>query len=255
MNTAIAFIIISYHPEKKELQELIATLTGFFVIVVDNGGTLTFDDVGKATLLSQSSNVGYASAANIGIHHASGFGATWFVMLNQDVKCTRKSILSLTRKLRVLPPSVAGPFPGGLDPKRWTTILPAESVDYLTGSIVAIHEKVIGKVGYFYEPYFLYYEDADYSVRAKLAGFPLVRISLEHVNHEETRSLGKGSFTHQYYLSRNHLLFVFRLAPRMVKLHELVRLPKTISEHIRRKEHGALTGIRDFLLRKGGAWS
>lgn len=252
MNSTVSFIIISYHPDKKEFNTLLASLSGFSVIVVDNGGMLTFDDVGKHTLLSQTANMGYAAAANIGMHHASGLGSTWFIILNQDIKLNRTSLLSFVKKLRALPPSVAGPFSGGLDPKRWTTILPSESVDYLTGSIMAIHQHVVGKIGYFYEPYFLYYEDADYCVRASQAGFPLQRINVTDIAHEDTRTLGRGSFTHHYYMARNHLLFVFRLAPRTIKIHELLRFPKTISEHIKRKEKGALAGVRDFVLRRTG---
>lgn len=253
MRNTVAFIIIAYHPKMEELKPLLRLLKDYPTIIVDNGGTLILDDVGNATLLSQTKNVGYGAAVNIGIHHASGLGATWFVVLNQDIHLTKASRLALLSQLRKFPPCIAGPFGAGLDTSRWTTILPSERTDYLTGSCLAIHQKVVGKIGYFYEPYFLYYEDSDYCVRATRAGFPLIRVDLPDVSHEETKSLGSGSKLHQYYLARNHFLFVKRLAPTPVKLYEFFRIAKTITEHVQRRERGALVGIRDFLLRRFGA--
>lgn len=253
MRNTVAFIIIAYHPKMEELRSLYTLLKDHSTIIVDNGGTLTLDDVGRATLLSQTKNLGYGAAVNIGIHHASGLGAKWFIILNQDMKLTKVSLASLLSQIRKLLPCIAGPFGAGLDPSRWTTILPSETVDYLTGSCLAIHQKVVGKIGYFFEPYFLYYEDADYCVRAKAAGFPLTRIVLPEASHAETATLGSGSHLHQYYLARNHSLFVRRLAPTPVKLYEVFRFPKTVAEHIKRHEHGALHGLKDYVLRRFGA--
>lgn len=251
----VAFIIIAYKPKMEAFKRLLLRLKDHTVIIVDNGSTLTLDDVGRATLLSQMRNVGYAAAANIGIHHASGLGVKWFVILNQDISFTKLSIRNLLKACRTLSPCIAGPFGAGLDASRWTTMLPSERVDYLTGSCLAIHERVVSKIGYFYEPYFLYYEDADYCIRAKLAGFPLTKIAVDEAEHEESASLGRGSRLHQYYLARNHLLFVKRLAPTPVKFYEFFRIPKTISEHIRRREKGALAGIRDYALHRFGAYA
>lgn len=254
MNTTIAFIIIAYHPNMEDLHLLLVRLRDHPVIIVDNGGTLTLDDVGRATLLSQNKNLGYGAAANIGIHNASGMGAKWFVILNQDINLTNASVSSLIKALKKLPPCVAGPFAAGLDMSRWTTMLPSEHIDYITGSCLAIHEKVVRKIGYFYEPYFLYYEDADYCIRAKQAGFAVTSLLIEEVAHEESLSLGRGSRLHQYYLARNHMLFVRRLAPMQVKLYEFFRVIKTVTEHYLRHEKGALSGLKDFVYGRFGQY-
>ncbi len=254
MKPTIVFIIIAYHPKPEEFARLLRILPSEETVVVDNGQTLVSDDVGRATLLPQSRNLGYGAAANIGIRHAIAHGAEWFVVLNQDVTINRAAVEEFTKQLPKLDPCVAGPFGGGIDPKRWTTILPSERTDYLSGSCIAIHSKVIKKVGYFYEPYFLYYEEADYCVRAKRMGFPLKKLTIEGVTHEESVSLGRGSAAHQYYLARNHFLFVERQAPGDVKLHEALRFPKTFMEHMRRHERGAAIGIRDYFLRRFGPY-
>lgn len=247
-----AFIIVAYHPSKDAMRRLLLRVKDYPAIVVDNGGTLTFDDVKSATLLTQSANIGFGAAANVGIRYASARGVKWFILLNQDVQFGTDAVRALVAALKKLPPSVAGPTVGALDPKRWTTINPSDRADYVTGSCMAIHEKVVSKTGYFYEPYFLYYEDADYSVRARQAGFPIIRIALVGIKHEETATLKRGSEIHQYYLARNHLLFVHCLAPRPVKTHEVLRMPLTLLEHRMRRERGALAGVRDFALRRFG---
>ncbi len=254
MKQTISFIIIAYRPKVEEIRALLKILRDHPVIIIDNGGTLTLDDVGKATLLSQTKNIGYGAAANIGIHHASGLGSDWFVILNQDTAFTKESVRAFCTSLKKLPPSIAGPFGAGLDTSRWTTILPSDHTDYITGSCLAIHEKVVGKIGYFYEPYFLYYEDVDYCVRVKAAGFPLEKLEVSGVSHDESASLGRGSRLHQYYLARNHLLFVRRLAPTAVKFYELFRGTKTVFEHLLRREAGALAGIGDFLFGRFGPY-
>lgn len=254
MKHNIAFIIVAYHPEMDEFGQLLRVLPASETIVVDNGQTLASGDVGKAMLLSQTKNVGYGAAGNIGIRHAIAQGNEWFVILNQDVTLSRSAVAELTKKICRVDPCVAGPFTGGLDPKRWTTELPSERVDYISGSCIAIHKKVIEKVGYFYEPYFLYYEEVDYCIRASRGGFKIQQVVVSGITHDETRALGKGSIAHQYYLSRNHLLFVERLAPRAVKLHEFFRFGKTISEHIMKKERGAIYGIRDYVFRRFGQY-
>jgi GT2 family glycosyltransferase len=258
MKVNVVFIIITYHPDMEMLGKLLRALPAIDTVVVDNGSTLVSDDVGKATLIPQSKNIGYGAAANIGIRHAIAHGAEWFVILNQDTAMTKPAAEDCVKQLSKMEPCIAGPFGGTLDAKRWTTVLAStpgvehEHVDYISGSCIAIHTKVVGKIGYFYEPYFLYYEEVDYCVRAKQAGFAMQVLDIKGIRHVETLKLGKGSPAHQYYLARNHMLFVERLAPKNVKVHEWARLFKTLSEHKKRKEGGALMGFRDYVLRRFG---
>ena len=79
-----------------------------------------------------------------------------------------------------------------------------------------------------------------------------MRLELGKAKHKESKSLGQGSYLHQYYLARNHLLFVERIAPIRVKMYEVIRFPKTITEHLTRHEHGAIAGIADYFIRRFG---
>lgn len=233
------FVIVAYRQNKRVFEGLLRGLSGREVLVVDN----------------TKNNRGYGGGANVGIKQALRQAAEWVVVLNQDLKVSKRAIEEFVEKLKKAPAGIAGPFVGGLDPRRWTTKLPSKRMDYITGSCIAIHRDVFEKAGFFYEPYFLYYEEVDLCMRAKRAGFALTHIPVAGITHEESVSLGRGSLRHQYYLARNHLLFVEHCAPILVKLYEYVRLPKTLWEHERKHEAGAVLGIHDYFLRRFGAYN
>jgi len=206
------FIIVTYKPETVVLRRLSAAIQGWPIEVVDN----------------TEKNLGYGGGANEGMRKAFDAGARWVIVLNQDVLLTKKGITKFCTTLLKSEPGIVGPEVGSLDPKRWTTILPGnKKIDYISGAIMAIHRDVYERIGGFYEPYVMYYEDVDFSVRAKKAGFELRQMEIDGFRHESHESKQK-----EYYLARNHLLFVWRLAPLSVKLYELIRLPKTIWESL-----------------------
>lgn len=208
----ICFVIVTFKPDKEVLRRLIAAIHEWPTEIVDN----------------TDKNLGYGGGANVGMKTAFDAGARWVVVVNQDVTLTKVGIAKFVRALEEWGPGVVGPEAGSLDPKRWTTILSGnKKIDYISGSLMAIHREVYKTIGGFYEPYFMYYEDADISLRAKKAGFELRQVKIYGFGHETHGSPGKN-----YYLARNHLLFVFRNAPVSVKFHEIFRLPKTLWESL-----------------------
>lgn len=238
MKEKIIFVIVTYKPNKKALEGLKRELGSWQVIVIDN----------------TSDNRGYSGGANIGMEKAIKAGAQWIVVMNDDMSLTKDAIKKFTDILKKSPVAIVGPFAGALDTVRWSTIYPSRTVDYISGSIMAIHRKVIETVGYFYKPYFIYYEEVELCLQAKRAGFPLIYAPLPGIHHKESATMGQGSFYQEYYAARNHLLFVERNAPTSVKLHALLRMPKTLYEHYQNGNVGALTGVRDFALRRFGQY-
>jgi hypothetical protein len=88
-----------------------------------------------------------------------------------------------------------------------------EKTDFASGCCEMIKKEVFEKVGLFDEKYFLYYEDNDLSQRAKKAGFAIYyqpKAYLWHLNAGSTG--GSGSALHDYYITRNRLLFGFKFA-------------------------------------------
>lgn len=233
MKNSIRFVFVLFQPTKEEQKRA-------FDVIVDN----------------TQKNRGYGGAANEGIMIALASGAEWVVVCNQDVVLTKKGKENLGNFLRHAKSGIIGPKAGKLDPVRWTASEPKgyrkPFPDYVSGCCFAIHQSVVDAIGYFDERYFLYYEEIDYCVRARRMGVPVSQIVLDGFRHQWDPRLGKGSYLHEYYLARNHLLFVERDAPWLVKIHELLRLPKTVIEHLSKKNSGALHGIKDYLLRRFG---
>lgn len=59
-------------------------------------------------------------------------------------------------------------------------------IDFASGSLMCFKKNVIDKIGYFDEKYFMYYEDVDYCLRAKKAGFKVGIDSQTIYEHFET---------------------------------------------------------------------
>jgi len=72
--------------------------------------------------------------------------------------------------------------------------------------------EVFEKTGYFDEKYFLYYEDADLSVRTKNKGFKIVYIPKSIIWHKTPARSADRIELQDYYITRNRLLFGFRYA-------------------------------------------
>lgn len=95
-----------------------------------------------------------------------------------------------------------------------------KQVDFATGCCMFINPKVIDKIGLFDKNYFVYYEDVDYSIRAKKAGFSLYYLPEPHIYHKNATSSGKpGSQLHVYYQTRNRYYLGSKFARYNIKLH------------------------------------
>lgn len=95
-----------------------------------------------------------------------------------------------------------------------------EETDFITGCMLFFNKKVINKIGFWNEKYFLYYEDSDFCERAKQSGFKLYynpKIIIYHKNAQSTG--GSGSALHVKYQRKNRLIFGLRYAPLRTKIH------------------------------------
>lgn len=268
MKPDIFFVVLTYYPHVHSLLLLLKQLAPYPTILVDNTpgpefgvekqlGKKIYSDLKNLVVCTNSENLGYTGGVNKGLKEAMNRNATWCVVLNDDLQLTSNTVEDFCTALLSTPKGLAGAYPRNLDKKRWTTTLMEKiqadtSPDFLSGSFLAIHKEVIETMGFLYDPYFIFYEEVEYCIRAKKYGFPLTPIHISGIVHNESSTFEEKPFLHQYYLARNHLLFVERNAPLTVKLYEIVRFPKTLFEHLLRKESGALLGIYDYFFRTFG---
>ena len=237
-------------------------------------------------IIRSEKNLGFAGGQNLGIKHALENGADYVVVLNNDVILDKNLISELLKTFQeekdcgIVSPKIyfskghefhkdryleselgkviwyAG---GKMD---WGNILAShrgvdevdkglyekvEQTDFASGCCEMIKRDVLEKVGLFDERYFLYYEDNDLSQRAKKMGFKVFyqpKGILWHLNAGSTG--GSGSSLHDYYITRNRLLFGFgysSLRTKIALIKESFRIMLTGRSWQKK-------GVLDFYLRR-----
>ena len=125
----------------------------------------------------------------------------------------------------------------------------AEPTEFATGCCMLFKREVLEKIGFFNEKYFLYYEDADLSERIKKAGYQIYYVPTAYLYHMNASSSGgPGNNLHDYFLTRNQMLFGFSYAPLKSKI-ALVR--QSIRLFLKGRQYQKLA-IKDFYSGKFG---
>lgn len=128
-----------------------------------------------------------------------------------------------------------------------------DQVDFLTGCCLLIDRHVFEKIGLLDEKFFMYLEDADFCHRAKLAGFKMAYIPDSKIWHINSGSSKSGGDLHNYFLTRNRLLFGLRYAKLKTKL-ALIR--ESFSQFFNPSiSKWQKTAIKDFYFQKFGKGS
>ena len=186
-------------------------------------------------------NVGFGAGANLGLQAALRAGCDCFLVLNPDAHaetaviealaqhCREDTLalitprLTTTRGTVVFEGSQVFLDTGRIKRQRSTAIEASHPAAgggraaraWLPGTCLALHRELLERVGGFDEPYFLYWEDLDFSVRCEDAGGTLVvRQDLVAVHDEggtqERRDDRALSSRYYYWNCRNRLLFASR---------------------------------------------
>ena len=81
---------------------------------------------------------------------------------------------------------------------------------YAHGAAMMVKREAIEKAGMMPEKYFLYYEELDWSVMIRRAGYEIWYEPASTIFHKESQSTGQHSPLRTYYITRNRLMFVSR---------------------------------------------
>lgn len=129
----------------------------------------------------------------------------------------------------------------GVDKEVWNE----KETEIATGCCMLVKREVFEKVGSLDDKYFLYYEDADFSVRVKKAGFLIVFVPDSIVWHKNAQSTGgSGSDLQDYYTTRNRLYFGFKYAPMRTR----IALFKESLKHLFFGRKWQKIGVQDYYL-------
>lgn len=87
------------------------------------------------------------------------------------------------------------------------------STNYAHGGAMMVSRSVLKKVGLLPELFFLYYEEFDWSVCFRKAGYKVYVQPNALIYHKESMTTGKASPLKTFYLTRNRILFMRRNVP------------------------------------------
>lgn len=243
-------------------------------------------------IIENRENLGFAGGNNVGIKYALENGADYVLLLNNDTLVSEtflSELVAQAEKNKIF--GLFGPkiyfwprttperiwFIGGrinwLKTKGWHVNYdakessPAETgarlieTDYITGCGLLIRREVIEKIGTLSDDYFLYYEDTDYCLKAKDAGWKCGIVPSARIWHKVSRSAKEFSPSYLYYHARNGLLMSKRNNPWekiiILYLFSFYLVIKQIIKYFfipRKKEWARMTmrGIYDFYMGKTG---
>ena len=253
------------------------------VVVVDNGSTdgspvhlRTLLDLSWLELLLLPTNTGFTGGANTGLRRALTLGADYVLLLNNDAtvepQCIERLVAAVQGRMDV---GLAGPgivwaddplhlWSGGMS-IAWhrATILDhrgalAEAfatdrlVQGLSGCALLVTREVLERVGLLDERYFAYYEDLDWCLRARAAGYRALYVGSARVAHHGSASSNRDAGHSQsaflnYLAARNLLLFWATHGPRVAR-------PVTVAWQVVRVVRAiVLVTAGGLLLRRPGA--
>jgi GT2 family glycosyltransferase len=121
------------------------------------------------------------------------------------------------------------------DDGRWDT---EEDVELFSGGGALLRMDAVRDVGGFPAPFFLYYEDADTSVRMRAAGWRIRYVPAARAVHLHAASSDPTSARFHFYNERNRLLMLVRCFPTEDWRRELWRFARSIGGFARRRVRG-----------------
>lgn len=192
---------------------------------------------------STKDNRGYVYGLNKAIKRALKDGAEIFVTFNPDIsfnKITKAQLLEGLNHFDILGCAnrqngkvyyggqldkwrMSGGLIGNKPVSRFT------NCDFVSGSLLILNKKVIEEIGLFDESYFLFYDEVDFCYRAKQKGLKVGLDSQLVYDHFE---FSQSNLRKEYLLAKSRLKFFLKYSNWRQKIHELVRLPKTIIEYL-----------------------
>jgi GT2 family glycosyltransferase len=216
---------------------LCSDYANYRITVVDNGSTddsvqrLSEQFHDEIHLIISETNLGFGGGNNRGIQEALARGADYTLLLNNDTIVAPSMLSELMQAMRSDAQfDIAGPviyytdrpddvwFAGirfkaklyvvqrGLHLKH--PLQPMEEVDFVSGCGMLVSREVWETVGLFAPEFFMYYEDLDFCLRARQAGFRLATATRAEMWHRVSASTGGiESPMKQYYQVKSSLLF------------------------------------------------
>jgi len=244
----VAIIIVLYN-SKRFLKDLLlsiqnSTYKNYKLIFIDNNST---DDSAEfltknypwVILIKNKKNYGFPKAANQGIEKALKLKAEYIFLLNPDTILHKNCLSELIKAAD--PNTIFQPLILLFNKKKTNLINSAGNVlHYLgfayrgdfkkpaslfqkkkeipvaSGAAIFLPAKIIKRIGYLNETFFLYHEETDFSLRARLAGYKIKLLPTAKIWHHYSFSATNRNI---FFIERNRFLVLFiNLQPKTILL-------------------------------------
>ncbi|ELK48580.1 glycosyltransferase family 2 protein [Halobacillus sp. BAB-2008] len=238
-------------------------------------------------LVQLEENNGFASGNNAGVKYAKEvLDPDYILMLNNDTVVSSDFLFPLVEELEgdagtgaccshinYYQPSKLTWYGGGyINWKTGTSVhevqdhrtSPSRDVEFLTGCALLFPIRMIQEIGYLNEDYFLFYEDTEFCVRMKKAGYRLRYVPESVIYHKVSATAGFRSPLANYYGTRNKMHFMSLYANRLNYTFFLLYFScktggKLLFYWLRGKRFKDMrrairTGYWDFFRHKTGKW-
>lgn len=250
----VFIILVNWNGKKVTLECLDSLATVSYknskIVVVDNASSdgsvpAIREQHPKTIVLEQATNLRFAGGNNAGILYALEHGAELVCLLNNDTTVDREFLTHLVsriqsdKKIGMAAPKIYYHdepnriwFAGG-SISMWTGTMmhigireedhgqhdASKEIDYATGCCILARQEVIEKVGMLDESFFMYGEDADWSMRVRRAGYCIVYEPRAKVWHKlSVASGGHLSFFKMKNKFISNMRFFHRYATFLQKL-------------------------------------
>ena len=284
----LSVITINYNG-LKDTCELMDTLplddASIEVIVVDNASkadeaSILEQRYPQIKVIRSKENLGFAGGNNLGIQAATG---KYLFFINNDTVFEDFNVRPLIARLEssgqigMVCPKIR--FAWGNRPIQYSGYTPLSPVTmrnrsigfgeadhgqydvdhptpYAHGAAMMVKREVIERAGLMPECYFLYYEELDWSMMIRRAGYDIWYEPACTIYHKESQATGQDSPLKIYYITRNRLLFVHRNTRGISKPLSFLYLigvvtPKDIIKHLLHKRpdlaKATIKGVTHFL--------
>ncbi len=248
----------------RSLKEVVHSVS-YEIIVVDNASReneaeavkVLFDDV---TVIRSERNLGFSGGNNLGIARARG---RYVLLLNNDTYLEQDGlgamaammdadpeIGAVSPKIKFAAPPQLLQFAGFTplsavtmrnsivgycekDCGQWDT--PRE-IPYAHGAAMMVRREAVDKAGMMPDVYFLYYEELDWSISIRQAGYTIWYQPDCTVFHNDGQTSGVSPLR-VYYLARNRMLLAWRKNKGAGRLASVVyqmgvAMPKSVAVHL-----------------------
>lgn len=200
----------------------------------DNGYKQIKKKFPEITLIKSKTNLGFAGGNNLAIKKALESEADHILLINNDAEITDPQFLNkmISKNKGISAPVVVFKrggdtvfdYGGRVDKlfgrnTHYESFFPIEDAlpkaDYYSGVCLMITPKVFDKIGFLDDSFFLYYEDADFCLRAAEAGFKPRLVPDTTINHKLSASANKLGKKKLNILANSQFRFSLKHLPPM----------------------------------------